>query len=972
MSPFRKIARTLPFLTAILAVFLCTGTASAVIHICTIGDYVWYDENRNGIQDAGESGIAEVTVNLKDSSGSVIATTATDLTGHYQFRSAEYCTGTYMVEVVPPDGYQPTVSNAGDAATDSNASPATVSFPTGGPYSNLTIDFGFMIPCSGETSGFVWLDQNRNGYMDANEPGISGVTVVLLDSNNAVRAGVVTDANGYYQFPGICAGAYTVQVDESTLPQSVIPGSSGTNPGSVTLTSDNNSVDNVDLGYKPPCTGKIGDFIWLDSNRNGVQDAGEPGIDGITVNLLDGSGAVLATTMTSAVMGQHGFYQFAGLCAGTYGIAVDETTLPQGYTPTILGGTGSAAVTDSNPNPSTVTLATDDSTDMTVDFGYKTPCTGTIGDFVWHDLNRNGIQDASEPGIDGVKLTLLDNSGIVVATAITGSGPANQHGYYQFTGICPGTYSVQIDESTLPPGFVPGIDAAPGSTPANDSNYSPAQVEIAEGGSDQTVDFGYISPCTGSIGDYVWHDLNRNGIQDADEPGLDGVVVKLKDTSGTVIATTTTDRGPMGADGYFRFTGLCAGAYIVEVDATTVPQGFTATTMNATGSTSSNDSDGSPATVILQTDDTTNLTVDFGYVNPCTGSIGSYVYQDLNHNRTQDSGEPGIDGVTVRLRDASNTIIRTTTTGIGPDGKHGYYQFTGICAGTYSVEAVTPPGYIKPVGSSDKPTTVKLCQDNTSNQSVNFGFLCACTGKIGNYVWYDKNRNGLQNACEQGIDGVTLKLRDSTGSVIATTTSGSGPNGARGYYQFTGVCAGTYTVEPVTPSGYQPTPSDVGRKESIDSDGSREKVVLYRNDSVNENTDFGYIMKPQPGCGTPGYWQNHPESWPVGQITIGGKTYTKCQAISLMKSCSSKDVTYTMFATLVAAKLNVMIGAKSYCVENVIEQADAWMAKYGPVGSGVRAGTCSSPWRTGQPLQSTLDDYNNGLLCAPSRESTCR
>lgn len=121
-----------------------------------------------------------------------------------------------------------------------------------------------------------------------------------------------------------------------------------------------------------------------------------------------------------------------------------------------------------------------------------------------------------------------------------------------------------------------------------------------------------------------------------------------------------------------------------------------------------------------------------------------------------------------------------------------------------------------------------------------------------------------------------------------------------------------------------------------------------------------------PGTGTPGYWKNHPEAWPVASITIGGNTYTKEQAIAYMNG-GDKDKTYTLFRALVSAKLNVLIENNPGCVGDTMAAADAWMAQY-PVGSQIKAGGANSPWRAGEPLYTTLDRYNNGLLCAPHRD----
>ncbi|MBI4526965.1 MAG: hypothetical protein HY695_24475 [Deltaproteobacteria bacterium] len=121
------------------------------------------------------------------------------------------------------------------------------------------------------------------------------------------------------------------------------------------------------------------------------------------------------------------------------------------------------------------------------------------------------------------------------------------------------------------------------------------------------------------------------------------------------------------------------------------------------------------------------------------------------------------------------------------------------------------------------------------------------------------------------------------------------------------------------------------------------------------------------GTGTPGYWMNHPEAWPVSSIKLGGLTYTKDQAITTIKRPTKKDVTYAMAQALIAAKLNVRIGAEWDCIIPTIFAADVWLAEH-LIGSGVTAGGASSPWRDGEPLHKLLDDYNNGRLCAPPRD----
>src|SRR3989338_11235814 len=301
-----------------------------------------------------------------------------------------------------------------------------------------------------------------------------------------------------------------------------------------------------------------------------------------------------------------------------------------------------------------------------------------------------------------------------------------------------------------------------------------------------------VSQPSGRIGDFVWNDLNSNGIQDAGEPGISGVTLTLKDSNDVTLNTTTTN-----GSGIYQFTGLNAGTYKVVV---TNPGGFNPTTVNASGSNSGNDSNPSPATVILPNSNSSDLTIYFGFktIVNCTGSIGDFVWNDLNSDGIQDSGEPSLAGVTVTLKNAAGATLATTTTSAS-----GGYQFTGLCAGTYTVEVSTPSGFTpttalvgadRTVDSNGSPATVVLAANNSTDLTIDFGFKAVivvnCMGTIGDFVWNDLNSNGIQEAGEPGLSGVTVRLKNSAGAVIATTTTS-----ASGGYQFGSLCAGTYLIE---------------------------------------------------------------------------------------------------------------------------------------------------------------------------------
>jgi SdrD B-like domain/PKD domain len=766
----------------------------------SIGNFVWIDTNRNGIQDAGELGLINVTVTLSNG-----ATTTTNASGFYSFTGL--VAGTYSVTFTTPSGYQTSPSNVGNDGTDSDPVNGTVSgIVLAAGENNNTIDAGFNLPPTACIGNFVWNDLNMNGIQDAGEPGISGVTVTL-----STGATTTTDANGFYVFLGLPAGTYSVTF---STPSGYV--ASPSNVGNDALDSDpiNGTVTGIVLAetqidftidagfYVPaPLTGSIGNFMWNDTNRDGIQNNGELGIAFVSVTLTYPNGTT-AQTSTDA----NGFYLFSNLPAGTYSVTF---TTPGGYVPS-PSNVGNDA-TDSDPVNGTVSgiVLAAGQNNNTIDAGFNIPApTASIGNFVWDDVNRNGIQDPTEVGISGVLVTLSNG-----ATTTT-----NASGFYSFTGLPAGTYSVTF---TTPSGFVPspsnvGNDA----TDSDPVNGTVSGIILTEGQINNTIDAGFNVPPTASIGNFVWNDVNRNGIQDAGEPGISGVLVTLSNG-----ATTTTN-----ASGFYSFTGLPAGTYSVTFN---TPAGFVATPSNVGNDATDSDPINGTVSGIVLTEGQINNTIDAGFNVPPSASIGNFVWNDTNRNGIQDAGEPGISGVLVTLSNGA-----TTTTNAS-----GFYSFTGLPAGTYSVTFNTPAGFVATPSNVGNDATdsdpingtvsgIVLAEAETNN-TIDAGFNVPATAAIGNFVWNDVNRNGIQDAGEPGISGVTVTL--STG---ATTTTN-----ATGFYSFTGLPTGTYSVTFTTPSGYTVTPSNVG-SDATDSDpvnGVVSGIVLAVGE-INNSIDAGYYQ----------------------------------------------------------------------------------------------------------------------------------
>lgn len=153
-----------------------------------------------------------------------------------------------------------------------------------------------------------------------------------------------------------------------------------------------------------------------------------------------------------------------------------------------------------------------------------------------------------------------------------------------------------------------------------------------------------MPPCSGSLGDFVFEDLNDNDVQDPGEPGIGGVVLVLEDGAGNVLGTTTTD-----GSGFYQFTELCAGSYVVRLDPGAVPGGLEPVLCEVGGDPAL-DSDCSPAGTELTTDFSEDPTLDFGFApcGPCDGKVTALTLRYLGAApalvAVEQSGDPVFEG----------------------------------------------------------------------------------------------------------------------------------------------------------------------------------------------------------------------------------------------------------------------------------------------------------------------------------------
>src|ERR1019366_8788798 len=290
------------------------------------------------------------------------------------------------------------------------------------------------------------------------------------------------------------------------------------------------------------------------------------------------------------------------------------------------------------------------------------------------------------------------------------------------------------------------------------------------------------------IGDFVWNDVNGNGCQDTGELGIPNVKVDLYSgtcsTTATLIATTNTD-----SSGKYLFSGLCPGDYQVAI---TTPAGYAATTAN----TGCKDSTQPPYTadrdskcncagvspcitcVTLTATNPVNLNVDCGYVSTlrlsCSGNTGTVGVPYTSMLAVNGGCSPYTFSIISGSLPAGLTL--------NPN--------TGIISGT-----PTAPG------TSTYTAQVKdSCGNTATTTGLHCSIIVVCNGQIGDFVWYDANGNGCQDAGELGIPNVKVSLYGgacgSPGILIATTNTDS-----TGHYLFSGLCPGAYQVAITTPPG---------------------------------------------------------------------------------------------------------------------------------------------------------------------------
>lgn len=665
------------------------------------------------------------------------------------------------------------------------------------------------------------------------------------------------------------------------------------------------SVDGKTITYTNTRLANIGDYVWIDSNRDGLQDATDIPVEGVRVTLIPGEGVVLPDGYpTETWTDSQGNYLFPDLPPGTYTVVFDKDTLPAGYELT-QANVGTDEALDSDGLNVLVFLGSQDNLD--VDLGIKIiPDVPTIIKTIFHDgANLAHLDIAQQKEFDfhitvPVPNTVNTYTSFVITDTldsrleVVGARVINDTQGYFTVGIEGQTVTAEaFPADTYPP------------DPANFAllkAYGNIEMAITAKIRPNVLDtfvpnqavFDYtntyeaqpgsitsppvtVSPILLKIGDYVWYDKDRDGIQDPGESPVPGVTVTLSPTGATALPadyplTTQTD----GA-GWYEFPGLPPGTYTVTFSEATLPEGF-GPTLSLAGTDRAVDSNGLTSNVTLV--DRNDLTIDLGIVET---PIPPAISKTINGSLSELTLPHGRD-YTYNIRVALPNVIEEYTaftitdtldsrlvplTAVIPDAALAPH-FEVLCAGQTVTAAVRPAGFAA-LGRLEEPVMVELVitarlrpgvvdQDIPNRAFLTYEntfeisqlslpseevYVSPVLYTIGDTVWYDDNQDGIQDPGEAGVPGVTVILTATGKTELPEGYPATAVTDGDGWYNFPGLPPGTYTVtfvESTLPEAYRPTRSFSGTDREKDSNGLVSKVNLVDHDDLS--IDLGIITNP--------------------------------------------------------------------------------------------------------------------------------
>lgn len=876
----------------------------------SIGDLVWYDDNNNGILDETEEGVAGVTVKLFDCENVRLATTITDQAGRYLF--SDLATGSYKVVFTQPSGAGFSKNGLVDSKGATNCITIDTSLPdTSALRNNPTIDAA--IVRYGSIGNYAWNDANSNGVKDADEEGIAGITVKLLNEASKTLATTITDETGTYLFDSLVAGTYRVKFIAPTGQR--FTNGIGTDGLSAAVTpnvsaewlSPERDIRTVNAGLSDAGFYDLAVSLALENGQAATVQPGDTvsyeliirnlgGFSVKEIQLLSSNTVDLAWTNSLPVVTDT-------LNAGDSLSIILQAVVSPEFTGENLTAHISIASYLSVDGQETIDAIAENNTDsvsVTVEKLY-----GSIGSLVWYDDNNNGVKDAGEQLAAGVTINLLTCEDEKITTTIS-----DENGNYSFSELASGSYKLKF---VKPSNSIFNSDG-----PVNESGTTDCiiidtkSLESTSSKNNLAVNVGIVRLAT--IRGLAWKDSDKDGSNNNEEIGNEGITVELLDSTSVVLTSIKTN-----SNGEYSFDSLTAGSYFVR---------FLAPTGEYFTNSISSEGLSSKIEIDFTQNSEQNKIVDAGLAPVEVAPEDRY---DLAISTVLSSGQsiiqPGdtvsyqvtvrnVGDLAVSQIELANTLASelalqgdAVTVLNGPLNAGDSIQFVN--------RVVVSPEFLK--GTLIAATQISSFKKENSDDAVDSNLINNRDsvsievekryGSIGSLVWNDTNGDGVKDAEESGIAGVTVQLRDTITSVLATAITGEA-----GTYLFDSLSAGTYRVKFIAPSDYKFTNgiTETGFSASIaldvlaeTGDPKRDVRTVNAGLILNEVTPEGYydlslsasLSSGQPSTVQPGDTVNY-------QITIFNKGELAVKEVELENILPAALTMTGDVATTVAGPLN--------------------------------------------------------------------
>lgn len=650
-------------------------------------------------------------------------------------------------------------------------------------------------------TGTIYDDADSSGSKTGGDNTLSGWQI-YVDIDNSGTLNNRADGTPEPSAFGNSGGDFTINMNSMPtgvyrVAEIVQPGWTPTAPASreveFTAGRDSDKIDFFNFAG-----GNIVGTVWEDLNQDGIRATDpvtgaftDPGLAGWTVFLdmkPDGGGSRNGipdpgepTTETDALGG----YSFLNLPSDDYEVTEvlpDGWDVPPGF--------------DTRQTATVVPLGT-----TTLDFANFSDFNGSIEGTVWNDVNGDGDEEIdpvsglpTDPGL-AEWTVYIDANANGVLDAAEQSTTTDAAGNYNFVSVPAGVHRVR---EVLPPKWSP----SPG--------YAAQQiVSVIAGEKTNNVDFANFTVLNGSIRGSVWNDLNRDGVRNAEpggaftDPGLADWTVYL-DMNRNGVLDTDEPTALTDANGLYVFPDLQIGEYkVFEL----VPTGWeTAPTFD----------DSYTVRVFSGAESVAHDFANFSLSTLLPGSVSGTVWNDQNENGVLDTTpaiEPGLGG-RVLFADANSNGILDVTDPQTTTNADGTYTISGIAPGSVNIHEVVPSGWRATSPSTGVRSLVLKNGEHVTG--INYGNAEPRNSTISGTVFADTNKNGIRDAGEHGLAGITVYLDLNTNGALDATDPHTvttadlyytpSANEA-GSYSFPHLASGTYLVRQVIPVELSATPS---------------------------------------------------------------------------------------------------------------------------------------------------------------------